>query len=170
MSRDQRVADNWALLYALEQASASGSPVAVAFNLVRASAAPRRRSWLDRRLPAGAAPPALLLRCRSATAPSPPSRPLSPPSCAQVPAFLGAGARQFCFMLKGLREVAGSLAAINVPFFLTKVGGRAAEGGGGRAERGRAERGRAERDGRRGDGRSAACPEPPLPLPMRPAP
>lgn len=34
MSRDQRVEDNWALIYALEQAAASNSPVAVAFNLV----------------------------------------------------------------------------------------------------------------------------------------
>lgn len=35
LSRDQRVNDNWALLYAIEQAQKSGSPVAVAFNLVR---------------------------------------------------------------------------------------------------------------------------------------
>jgi deoxyribodipyrimidine photolyase len=34
MSRDQRVNDNWALLYACEVAAKSGSPVAVAFNLV----------------------------------------------------------------------------------------------------------------------------------------
>lgn len=34
MSRDQRVKDNWALLYACEVAARSGSPVAVAFNLV----------------------------------------------------------------------------------------------------------------------------------------
>lgn len=50
MSRDQRCADNWALLYALQRAADTGAPVAVAFNL--------------------------------------------------VPEFLGAGARQFCFMLK----------------------------------------------------------------------
>lgn len=36
MSRDQRVDDNWALLYALEQATKgpTPAPVAVAFNLV----------------------------------------------------------------------------------------------------------------------------------------
>jgi deoxyribodipyrimidine photo-lyase len=34
MSRDQRVRDNWALLYACQQASKSGVPVAVVFNLV----------------------------------------------------------------------------------------------------------------------------------------
>jgi len=32
-SRDQRVADNWALLYAVERATHTGAPVAVAFNL-----------------------------------------------------------------------------------------------------------------------------------------
>lgn len=35
MSRDQRVKDNWALLYACEVAERSGSSVVVAFNLVR---------------------------------------------------------------------------------------------------------------------------------------
>ena len=34
MSRDQRVQDNWALLYACQQAAKNGTPVAVAFNLV----------------------------------------------------------------------------------------------------------------------------------------
>ena len=34
MSRDQRVRDNWALLYAAEAAAKRGVPVAVAFNLV----------------------------------------------------------------------------------------------------------------------------------------
>ncbi len=34
MSRDQRVQDNWAFLHAAEVASKTGSPVAVAFNLV----------------------------------------------------------------------------------------------------------------------------------------
>lgn len=37
MSRDQRVKDNWALLYACEVAERSGSHVVVAFNLVRNS-------------------------------------------------------------------------------------------------------------------------------------
>jgi hypothetical protein len=36
MSRDQRMADNWALLHALEQAGTKQAPVAVAFNLVGA--------------------------------------------------------------------------------------------------------------------------------------
>jgi len=35
MSRDQRMADNWALIHAAETAVKAGSPVAVAFNLVR---------------------------------------------------------------------------------------------------------------------------------------
>ena len=34
MSRDQRMADNWALIHAAEVAAKSGAPVAVAFNLV----------------------------------------------------------------------------------------------------------------------------------------
>ena len=34
-SRDQRVADNWALLYAVEKAAHTGAPVAVVFNLVK---------------------------------------------------------------------------------------------------------------------------------------
>ena len=39
MSRDQRVRDNWALIYAAEAAAKRGVPVAVAFNLVGASGA-----------------------------------------------------------------------------------------------------------------------------------
>lgn len=38
----------------------------------------------------------------------------------QVPAYLHAGARQFGFMLRGLRELEGKLAALNIPFFLLK--------------------------------------------------
>jgi deoxyribodipyrimidine photo-lyase len=34
MSRDQRAADNWALLHALEAASSGSRPVAVVFNLL----------------------------------------------------------------------------------------------------------------------------------------
>lgn len=34
MSRDQRMRDNWALLFALEKAAEKGVPCAVAFNLV----------------------------------------------------------------------------------------------------------------------------------------
>jgi deoxyribodipyrimidine photo-lyase len=37
-----------------------------------------------------------------------------------VPAFLGAGARQFGFMLRGLRGVAASLADRGIPFFLLR--------------------------------------------------
>ena len=37
MSRDQRAIDNWALFHAIEVAAKSEAPVAVAFNLVRAS-------------------------------------------------------------------------------------------------------------------------------------
>ncbi|MEW5300577.1 MAG: hypothetical protein WDW36_003496 [Sanguina aurantia] len=70
MSRDQRMKDNWALLYALEQAAAKGVAVAVAFNL--------------------------------------------------VPAFMGAGARHFGFMLRGLRELEPKLAAAGIPFFMLK--------------------------------------------------
>ncbi|GAX72643.1 hypothetical protein CEUSTIGMA_g99.t1 [Chlamydomonas eustigma] len=70
MSRDQRMADNWALLHAADEASKKGSPVAVVFNL--------------------------------------------------VPAYLGAGARHWGFMLRGLRELEVSLKAAGIPFFLLK--------------------------------------------------
>ncbi|PRW61487.1 CPD photolyase isoform B [Chlorella sorokiniana] len=70
MSRDQRVRDNWALLYAAEAAAKRGVPVAVAFNLVTE--------------------------------------------------FLGAGARQFGFMVRGLQELQPKLEALNIPFFLLK--------------------------------------------------
>jgi deoxyribodipyrimidine photo-lyase len=68
MSRDQRVRDNWALLYAQELARSRGQPLGVVFCL--------------------------------------------------APAFLGATLRQYGFMLKGLQEVAGDLADVNLPFFL----------------------------------------------------
>ena len=68
MSRDQRVSDNWALLYAQERACQLGVPVAVVFNV--------------------------------------------------VPKFLEASARQFCFMLKGLREVEQELTNAGIPFFV----------------------------------------------------
>lgn len=71
MSRDQRMKDNWALIYALEQAEAAGTNVAVVFNLV------------DK--------------------------------------FLGAGARQFGFMLRGLKEMAPKLDAANIRFYLVQV-------------------------------------------------
>jgi deoxyribodipyrimidine photo-lyase len=68
MSRDQRVRDNWALLYAQELALSLGRPLGVVFCL--------------------------------------------------APAFLGATRRQYGFMLRGLQEVAGDLAHLNLPFFL----------------------------------------------------
>lgn len=66
MSRDQRVADNWALLYGLEQARERAAPLYVVFGLS--------------------------------------SR------------FLDATARQYGFMLDGLREVEKRLLSLNVPF------------------------------------------------------
>ena len=36
----------------------------------------------------------------------------------QVPEYLNAGARQFGFMLRGLKELAPRAAALNIPFFL----------------------------------------------------
>lgn len=68
MSRDQRVNDNWALLYALELATSMAGPLAVVFCL--------------------------------------------------VPQFLGAGSRQYHFMMAGLREVEKSLLQLDIPFFL----------------------------------------------------
>lgn len=70
MSRDQRLSDNWALLYAVQEAQKSNSPVFVAFNL--------------------------------------------------VPEFLGAGARHFCFMLKGMRELENKLQRKGIQFILLK--------------------------------------------------
>ena len=70
MSRDQRAHDNWALVYALEQAALRRVPCAVAF-------------------------------CVS-------------------DGFLGAQAYHYAFMLDGLRETAGALDQLNIPFFLLK--------------------------------------------------
>jgi deoxyribodipyrimidine photo-lyase len=69
-SRDQRVEDNWALIYACDKAAANGVPVVVVFSLVTK--------------------------------------------------FLGAGARQFGFMLRGLKEMDAALAARGIPFVLLK--------------------------------------------------
>ena len=41
-------------------------------------------------------------------------------SCEQVPAYLNAGARQFGFMLRGLKLMQPKLEALNIPFFLVK--------------------------------------------------
>jgi deoxyribodipyrimidine photo-lyase len=70
MSRDQRVHDNWALLYAQELAMAQREALAVVFCL--------------------------------------------------VPSFLGAGLRQYLFMLAGLREVEQDLEERDIPFFLVE--------------------------------------------------
>lgn len=70
MFRDQRSADNWALLHALHLSTTASAPVAVAFNLFHR--------------------------------------------------FLGAHARQLGFMLRGLRQLAGRLDALNIPFFLLR--------------------------------------------------
>jgi deoxyribodipyrimidine photolyase len=40
----------------------------------------------------------------------------------QVTEYLHAGARQFGFMLRGLRELEPRLEALNIPFFLVQVG------------------------------------------------
>lgn len=37
-----------------------------------------------------------------------------------VPAFLGAGARHFGFMLRGLQELHAELGTLNIPFFLLR--------------------------------------------------
>lgn len=69
-SRDQRHADNWALLYASAAAKDAGESCAVVFNL--------------------------------------------------VPEFMGAGARHWGFMVRGLRELESNLKAKGIPFFLLK--------------------------------------------------
>ena len=38
----------------------------------------------------------------------------------QVTEYLGAGARQFGFMLRGLKQLEPELAKLNIPFFLLK--------------------------------------------------
>ena len=68
MSRDQRVNDNWALLYAQQLAISQSAPLAVAFCL--------------------------------------------------APHFMGAGSRQYNFMLAGLKEVERRLARLDIAFCL----------------------------------------------------
>ena len=87
MSRDQRLDDNWALLFAAQLAAAGG--------------------------------------VNSSSSSSSSSRPPVPLAVAfnLVPAFLGAGARQFGFMLRGLKELEARLAEVSggagrVAFFL----------------------------------------------------
>ena len=68
MSRDQRISDNWAFLYAQKLAIKNKSPLAVLFHL--------------------------------------------------SPKFLGAGLRQYMFMIEGLKEVETRLKEMNIPFFI----------------------------------------------------
>ncbi|MHB8108662.1 MAG: deoxyribodipyrimidine photo-lyase [Syntrophorhabdaceae bacterium] len=68
MSRDQRVHDNWALVFAQKIASGHGLPLVVVFCLSRS--------------------------------------------------FLGAGLRQYGFMLRGLKKTADELTALSIPFIL----------------------------------------------------
>ena len=68
MSRDQRVNDNWALLYAQQLAISQSAPLAAVFCL--------------------------------------------------APRFMGAGSRQYNFMLAGLKEVEQNLSRLGIAFFL----------------------------------------------------
>jgi deoxyribodipyrimidine photo-lyase len=68
MSRDQRVHDNWALLFAQDLALKHNSPLGVVFCL--------------------------------------------------VPEFLQAARRQYCFLLRGLKQVERTLGTLSIPFFL----------------------------------------------------
>jgi len=52
---------------------------------------------------------------------------LCPAFWPQVTEFLGCGARQFVFMLKGLQELQPKLEAAGIPFFLLQVSGVAGE-------------------------------------------
>lgn len=70
MSRDQRIRDNWAMIFAQSLAVKDSVPLAVAFTL--------------------------------------------------APSFLGATRRQYLFMLRGLRQLRGSLDPLGIPFFLLK--------------------------------------------------
>lgn len=54
------------------------------------------------------------------THPSPHPTATTPPPNQQVTEFLGAGARQFGFMLRGLRQLAPKLEALGIPLFLLK--------------------------------------------------
>ena len=91
MSRDQRHRDNWALLYACEVAARSDSGVVVVFNLV------------------GMPVVSSMLACTT-------------DQCSvsmQVKEFLGAGARQWGFLVRGLHQVEPALKALNIPFYMT---------------------------------------------------
>ncbi len=70
MSRDQRVQDNWAMLFAQQCALEADAPMAVCFSL--------------------------------------------------VDEYLGAGLRQFGFMLRGLKEVEEECISLGIPFFLLR--------------------------------------------------
>ena len=141
MSRDQRVNDNWAMLYACEQAAKKGAPVAICFNLVswKHSSAPVHlvlhlsayHSW--RSCHAGttycASWPVRIsvnLWTTVCLIPLLCANPKNSGAClncmvradAQVSEYVNAGARHFGFMLRGLKELAPRAAALDIPFFL----------------------------------------------------
>ncbi len=120
MSRDQRVKDNWALLHACEVAAKTGSPVAVVFNLVRAHESLRQPSSLHvlSSSTCGMVPITRAQHTRSKQHTATMS--LTKLSRMQVTEYLHAGARQFGFMVRGLREMEPKLTELGIPFFLVK--------------------------------------------------
>lgn len=59
-------------------------------------------------------------RCAASPVPAPHPHPHLLIVYPQVPAFLGAGARHFGFMLRGMRQLDAKLQALGIPFFLLK--------------------------------------------------
>jgi hypothetical protein len=128
------VDDNWALLYALETAAKGGAPVAIAFNLVMAQRGDAmRETRVMSELILGFA--SIYVRVIGIIAEN-----TSMAGCQmlciavltclpfffissylQVPAFLGAGARHWGFMLRGLRELAAKAEAKGIAFFMLQV-------------------------------------------------
>ena len=96
MSRDQRVHDNWALLRACDIAQGTGAPVIIAFNLVCI----KHGGVLCTVFDCTCIPENGLL--------------------GQVDKFLVAGARQFGFMLRGLKELVPEMNKLNISFFLLR--------------------------------------------------
>nr|ABK76277.1 CPD photolyase [Dunaliella salina] len=96
MSRDMRVSDNWALLQGCQEALQRLQLASHADTAAAAAAATAAHSS-----PALAQPPLVV-------------------AFNLVPQFLGAGARSFCFMLKGLRELETKLRQFNIPFYLLR--------------------------------------------------
>ncbi|CAI5480020.1 unnamed protein product, partial [Closterium sp. Yama58-4] len=95
MSRDQRSKDNWALIYAVQKVqlcSTEFTPFRPPLPALLHSHQARERGEAV----------AVVFNL--------------------VDSFLGANARHFAFMLRGLREVQPALAALGIPFFLFQVG------------------------------------------------